>query len=67
MDNSDSDDGVLGITVLIKELDAYGMPFRLPGRFLEAIGKDGTLGRRLACPSNRPQNRGLEWIDLIIL
>lgn len=35
---------------------------RLPGRFLEAIGKDGALGRRLACPSNRPRNRGLEGI-----
>lgn len=35
---------------------------RLPGKFLEAIGKDGVLGRRLACPSNRPRNRGLEGI-----
>ena len=63
------DDEILGITVLIKELDAYGMPFRFPGRFLrvEAIGKDGALGRRLARPSNRPQNRGWEGIDVIIL
>jgi hypothetical protein len=27
------DDGVLGITVLIKELDAYGMPLGFPGGF----------------------------------
>lgn len=57
------DDEILSITVLIKELDAYGMSFRLPGRFLEAIGKDGALGRRLAWP----RDRGLEGIDVIIL
>ena len=27
------DDGVLGITVLIKELDAYDMPLGFPGSF----------------------------------
>ena len=27
------DDGVLGTTVLIKELDAYGMPLGFPGGF----------------------------------
>ena len=53
--------------MLIKKLDAYGMPFRFPGRFLEAIGKDGALGRRLVYPSNQPRNRGLEGIGVIIL
>ena len=31
------DDGVLGITVLIKELDAYGMPLGFPGGFKKLL------------------------------
>ena len=31
------DDGVLGITVLIKELDAYGMPLGFPGDFSKLL------------------------------
>ena len=55
------DDGVLGITAY-KGARRLRYALRLPEKFLEAIGKDGVLGRRLACPSNRPRNRGLEGI-----
>ena len=56
------DDGGIGHHCAYKGARRLRYALRLPGKFLEAIGKDGVLGQRLACSSNRPRNRGLEGI-----